>query len=48
MKIIAENTAEEALLWRRKALREEVVRPDNRYTNMPVWAILRNNKTGKD
>lgn len=30
MKIIAENPAEEALLWRIKALSDEIVRQDNR------------------
>lgn len=29
MKIIAENPAEEALLWRIKALSDEIVRQDN-------------------
>ena len=45
MKIIAENPAEEALLWRIKALSDEL---DNRSTNMPMWTILDNNKAGKD
>lgn len=44
MKIIAENPAEEALLWRIKALSDEL---DNRSTNMPMWTILDNNKAGK-
>lgn len=48
MKIIAENPAEEALLWRIKALSDELVNQDNRYTSMPVWTILDNNKAGKD
>ena len=48
MKIIAENPAEEALLWRIKALSDELVNQDNRSTNMPVWTILDNNKAGKD
>ena len=48
MKIIAENPAEEALLWRIKALSDELVNQDNRYTRMPVWTILDNNKAGKD
>ncbi len=47
MKIIAENPAEEALLWRIKALSDELVNQDNRSTNMPVWTILDNNKAGK-
>ena len=48
MKIIAENPAEEALLWRVKALSDELVNQDSRYTDMPVWTILDNNKAGKD
>ena len=48
MKIIAENPAEEALLWRIKALSDELVNQDNRSTNMPMWTILDNNKAGKD
>lgn len=48
MKIIAESPAEEALLWRIKALSDELVNQDNRCTNMPVWTILDNNKAGKD
>lgn len=48
MKIIADNLAEEALLWRIKALSDELVNQDNRSTNMPVWTILDNNKVGKD
>ena len=48
MKIIAENPAEEALLWRIKALSDELVNQDNRSTDMPVWTILDNNKAGKD
>ena len=47
MKIIAENPAEEALLWRIKALSDELVNQDNRSTNMPMWTILDNNKAGK-
>ena len=48
MKIIAENPAEEALLWRIKALSDELVNQDNRSTDMPMWTILDNNKAGKD
>ena len=48
MKIIAESPAEGALLWRIKALSDELVNQDNRCTNMPVWTILDNNKAGKD
>lgn len=48
MKIIAENPAEEALLWRIKALSDELVNQDNRSTSMPMWTILDNNKAGKD
>ena len=48
MKIIADNPAEEALLWRIKALSDELVNQDNRSTSMPVWTILDNNKAGKD
>ena len=48
MKIIADNLAEEALLWRIKALSDELVNQDNRSTSMPVWTILDNNKAGKD
>nr|DAK93984.1 MAG TPA: hypothetical protein [Caudoviricetes sp.] len=48
MKIIAENPAEEALLWRIKALSDELVNQDNRFTRMPVWTILDNNKAGED
>lgn len=48
MKIIAENPAEEALLWRIKALSDELVNQDNRSTSMPVWTILDNNKADKD
>jgi len=44
MKIIAENPAEEALLWRIKALSDELVNQDNRSTDMPMWTILDNNK----
>jgi hypothetical protein len=47
MKIIADNPAEEALLWRIKALSDELVNQDNRSTSMPVWTILDNNKAGK-
>ena len=47
MKIIAENPAEEALLWRIKALSDELVNQDNRSTSMPMWTILDNNKAGK-
>ena len=47
MKIIAENPAEEALLWRIKALSNELVNQDNRCTSMPVWTILDNNKAAE-
>lgn len=48
MKIIAENPAEIALMWRIKALSDELVNQDNRSTDMPMWTILDNNKAGKD